>query len=214
MRQTRVARPALRRTVCRMSHRRRECRTIRSSRWPVGRAPPARPLGDWSKKPFDHESAPTSCMGETRGTRPTDQKGLIGVATLRLETQNGTRESLPPRKAKVGDRIIFTDDLVDATKAAKPMVGTRAGFCTCLQEAAVADQGLFECQTTYKLDKLAKPDQGHVTTRGSFLVPPVVGQTGKLAITGGTDAYAKARGQVTLTYAGNEQFGIVLEIEV
>ena len=120
-------------------------------------------------------------------------------------------EYLPPSvpaNPKVGDRIIFTDELRD--NATNQVRGTRGGLCTCVQEAAVDNKILFECQTTYTLSD----PQGHVTTRGSVLLPGEVGQTVKLAIAGGTDAYAKARGQATLTYLGGGQWRIVLEIEV
>jgi hypothetical protein len=129
------------------------------------------------------------------------------VATLKLETQDPFRDGLPPSAKKVGDRIIFRDVLRDTEK--NQLAGTRAGFCTCVREAAGAGKALFECQTTYDLT-----GQGHLTTRGSFLLPLDKDQTGQLAITGGTGAYAKARGQATLTYKGNEVFEIVLEIEV
>jgi hypothetical protein len=113
----------------------------------------------------------------------------------RVHQGHSPREYRPPRDggARLGDQIFFIDDLVNAQGVD---VGERSGFCTRVRELQGNDR--FECQATYELD--TPLPRGQVTTRGLFTLPPQAGQAARTAITGGTDAYAKARGQVTVTF--------------
>jgi hypothetical protein len=116
------------------------------------------------------------------------------MPTIAVVTKNSVREYIPPGQAvKLGDQVFFTDDLVNDQGE---MVGTRSGFCTRVRitPGDAPDPHTHECQATYTL-----PPQGRITTRGLANLPLAVGVPTRTAITGGTDGYANARGQVTVT---------------
>jgi hypothetical protein len=126
-----------------------------------------------------------------------------------------------PGPAGPGKRFIFSDDLVleridnkTPGSGLPPLeqdrrAGTHSGVVTTLRIAAANDAylpgggELFQYEATYRLNAVpANPPHalraGQVTARGVVLVQN--GQNVGLrtfAITGGTDAYANARGQVT-----------------
>jgi hypothetical protein len=111
-----------------------------------------------------------------------------------LVTKNiAAREiKIPPGAAadQLGDQTFFTDDLLDNQGQE---VGQHSGFCTRLRVLPHAPD-LYQCQATFTLP------QGTITARGAFNIPSAVGQlSGRAAITGGTEAYANARGQISVT---------------
>jgi hypothetical protein len=107
--------------------------------------------------------------------------------------------------AKLGDQTFFTDDLLDS---AGREVGTHSGFCTRLRVTPGAAPDLYQCQATYVLHPAtgtSQPQRGQVTARGAANIPLAVNQSVKSAITGGTDAYMNARGEVTVTQLADRQ---------
>lgn len=108
-----------------------------------------------------------------------------------LFTQNIAWRRMPPGgKRRIGDRLIFTDNLVDENGAE---VGQHSGFCTRVRRMKRAPD-LYECQATLTLP------EGTLTARGEFRVRAKPGQlSGRAAITGGTDGFITARGQVNVT---------------
>lgn len=119
-----------------------------------------------------------------------------------------------------GWRFLFSNDLAlerydDLTPGnglpqnpQQRLAGTHSGLLTCLRVAEANDRffpsgsQLWEYDATYKFNAVPNTplQQGQVTARGlqlfdkddNILEPPV-----RFAITGGTDAYTKARGQIT-----------------
>jgi allene oxide cyclase-like protein len=126
-----------------------------------------------------------------------------------------TKKPLAPREyvprgaaEKFGDRIFFTDELLTPDETEN--LGTRSGFCTRVRKLP-GDADKFDCQTTYDFTNPARP-RGQVTTRGLFTLPPQAEEAAKAAITGGTDDYANARGQVRVTYEEPPRYRLKLEI--
>ena len=135
----------------------------------------------------------------------------------------------------VGEQALFDNDLVLERYEQKTpgnglpqsqqqrFAGTHSGTVTLLRIAAANDrfypQGglLIQYVATYKFNTLPNTPlkKGQVTTRGLFLLDnnfnaletPI-----RFAITGGTNVYRKARGQVTEGVTAPE--GRLLEIEV
>lgn len=93
--------------------------------------------------------------------------------------------SVPDPPKDLGHRVIFTEDLFDE---AGRLIGQHSGFCTLVR---LGPPQMFECLATVLLPG------GQVNGRG-LLGPGVVGQGRRVAIGGGTDLYANARGQVTV----------------
>jgi hypothetical protein len=94
--------------------------------------------------------------------------------------------------------------------------GTQSGFFTTLRFSEANDKflpggtGLFQYEATYRLNALTHAGQtvlqaGQITARGVSLLggdfKPFPGEVVTFAITGGTDPYANARGQITETGA-------------
>jgi hypothetical protein len=112
------------------------------------------------------------------------------MPVIEVVTKNVASEHKGPSAPHVGNQDFFSDDLLNAQNQ---VVGTHSGFCTLVRVTPGNAPDLQECQATFTLP------QGQVTARGLYSTPMAVGQSSKVAITGGTDAYANARGQVTWT---------------
>lgn len=123
------------------------------------------------------------------------------------ETANGRPWALPrPNKPGtndpvdhgevMGDQRVFTDELREIDDNDQPVggvVGEHSGHCT-LVRVGPANQRIYQCFATYRL-----PD-GLLTGRTIFDLNNVPGGQLKAAITGGTDGYSKARGEVNNTF--------------
>jgi hypothetical protein len=122
----------------------------------------------------------------------------------------------------IGDRLFFMDRLAVTKIDGKTVgnngrlpAGTHSGFLTALRFLQVADPYLpgadllWQQEATYKMNAVddnlpAGLKEGQITTQGLVLVRnhERLGNEIRLAITGGTEAYANARGQVTETDKG------------
>jgi Allene oxide cyclase len=106
-----------------------------------------------------------------------------------------TPVDLPPEGDSLGDTLAFANDLFDPETGKK--VGTNQGYCvrTVVGEA-------FECFGTTRLP------QGSITVEGPYYD---VGDS-TLAITGGTHAYADARGTMQLKQLSPTEYEFVFEL--
>jgi hypothetical protein len=92
----------------------------------------------------------------------------------------------------LGDQRVFTDGLQEIDDNDQPVggvVGEHSGHCT-LVRVGPANERIYQCFATFRL-----PD-GFFTGRTIFDLNNVPGGQLKAAITGGTDGYSKARGEV------------------
>jgi hypothetical protein len=127
-----------------------------------------------------------------------------------------------PGPIQMGKRFIFTEDLVleeydDSTPGnglpqneSERLAATHSGVVTLVRVAEAGDlffpvpSLLFQYEATYKFNDLANTPlrKGQVTGHGLFLIDNVndfnpLEQPIRFAITGGTDVYVTARGQIT-----------------
>jgi hypothetical protein len=122
-------------------------------------------------------------------------------------------EFVPKRPSDIGDRLFFSD-LLALENGGLP-AGTHSGFLTVLRFVEVGDPYLpgadllWQLEATYKLNAVGGNlppglKEGQITTHGLLLVRnhERLGNEARFAITGGTDAYANARGQVIETDKG------------
>src|SRR5262249_17525371 len=101
-----------------------------------------------------------------------------------------------------GDGFIATADLFD--KATGKPVGTDVFYCLEVAVPSAGSQTLGECPGTASFTGM-----GTLSVLGSFLVPPMPGQSWTVAVTGGTDRYRNARGALKVIQLGpNEEEGI------
>jgi allene oxide cyclase len=101
-----------------------------------------------------------------------------------------------PAGDSVGDILTFANDVFDANNAHK--IGTDQGFCIRTVKGVA-----FECWWTTFLPK------GQITVEGPFYDSG----PSTLAITGGTGAYADARGTMTLSAHGTIGFNFDFSVK-
>jgi hypothetical protein len=101
------------------------------------------------------------------------------------------------------DGAIATQDLFD--KQTGTQVGSDVFYCLQVQPPTSAGaQTLAECPGTATFT-----DKGEISILGSFLVPPSVGQSWTVAVTGGTDSYRNVRGELkVIQISPTEEEGI------
>lgn len=101
------------------------------------------------------------------------------------------------------DGAIATQDLFDKETGA--LVGSDVFYCLQVQPPTSAGgQTLAECPGTATFT-----DKGEISILGSFLVPPSVGQSWTVAVTGGTDSYRNVRGELkVIQISPTEEEGI------
>jgi hypothetical protein len=105
-------------------------------------------------------------------------------------------------RALPGDGFIVTGDLFD--KKTGEQVGTDVFYCLEVAIPQAGSQTLGECPGTASF-----AGEGTLSVLGSFLVPPTPGQSWTVAITGGTDEYRNARGELKVIQLGpTEEEGI------
>jgi hypothetical protein len=99
-----------------------------------------------------------------------------------------------PGPPKLGKQFVFTDDLA-SDPAGTTVVGTHSGFATLVR----GEPHFLQYQATYDLKAATRQQKGQLTVRGLVAFSDVGKFVGspKVAITGGTEAYDRARGQVT-----------------
>jgi allene oxide cyclase-like protein len=96
---------------------------------------------------------------------------------------------LPPEgEFSQGDQVVFTEDLFQDGK----QVGKNGGVCS-LVRLGPGESATFHCVATLSLEKGQLTIQGLVTFAGETDTAPFV-----LAITGGTGAFARAHGELTV----------------
>ena len=124
-------------------------------------------------------------------------KFLIGI-----ETDRSRPEARPrcPRRAPhgevLGDQRVFTDRLYAVDKNQNPtgpVVGHHSGFCTLVKKGPGSAR-FYQCFATFEL-----PD-GLLTGRTLFNLNSIGAPGIKVAVTGGTEQWASAAGQITATF--------------
>jgi hypothetical protein len=124
--------------------------------------------------------------------------GVAAVVTALPEAQ--PRPASTPHGDQLGDQRVFTDDLFDQSN--RP-VGQHSGFCTLVRIGPGA-QRTYQCLATFGL-----PD-GQITARGLLSFPLAGGI--RFAITGGTEAYLRAAGEVTATFPAANRTDFMLRL--
>jgi hypothetical protein len=105
-------------------------------------------------------------------------------------------------RALPGDGFIATGDLFD--KKTGQQVGTEVFYCLEVAVPLAGSQTLGECPGTANFT-----GEGSLSVLGSFLVPPTPGQSWTVAVTGGTNEYRNARGELkVIQISPTEQEGI------
>jgi hypothetical protein len=124
--------------------------------------------------------------------------------TLRLIGIDAGHADIPARPTgtphQLGDQRIFSDDLFDENNQ---RVGQHSGFCT-LVRLGPANQRIYQCLAT-----LALPD-GQITGRG--LVDFSSGAGATFAVTGGTGAYLRTGGEISVTFPTDTRTDFTLHL--
>ena len=120
--------------------------------------------------------------GEAQANRTTATVLKLNVTATKLSTVD-----VPPLVTSKRSPESPGDEVIAVSKISGPSVGRRFLMCTATQTAASVEKALYSCQVTYTL------------TGGTITAAGVVhlNDTTKAAITGGTGAYAGARGVLT-----------------
>jgi hypothetical protein len=106
----------------------------------------------------------------------------------------------------LGDQQIFADDLYDHQGGTK--VGSDGVVCTVVRVTdATAGSGTAQCVATASLADGQITTQGFISFTGGVLPAPF-----QNAITGGTGAYATARGQITVEELSDTESNITVEL--
>jgi hypothetical protein len=118
---------------------------------------------------------------------------------IKVRLKNNQFEVVPGPE-RLGMQTAFWDDLLHDSAPLNPpkILGEHSGSATLIRFEAGGEW--FQYQATYRLDPTPGVQEGQVTARGLvfFREGDFVGGP-RVAITGGTDAYKNARGQVTWT---------------
>jgi Allene oxide cyclase barrel like domain len=108
----------------------------------------------------------------------------------------------------LGDQQVFADDLYDHKGGTK--VGTDGVVCTIVRITdASTGSGTAQCLATASLADGQLTTQGFISFTGNALPAPF-----QNAITGGTGAYANARGQITVEELSDTESNITAEVRI
>jgi hypothetical protein len=113
---------------------------------------------------------------------------------------------LGPQGFSLGDQTIFADDVYDKKGGTK--IGSDGVVCTVVRVTdAATGSGTAQCVATASLPDGQITIQGLVSFTGTELPAPF-----QQAITGGTGAYANARGQITVEELSETEANITVEL--
>jgi hypothetical protein len=139
---------------------------------------------------------------------PTGSSDDHGTQVFTVFTVTVQSESLDlgPQGFSLGDQVVFADDVYDHKGGTK--IGTDGVVCTVVRVTdAATGSGTAQCVATAQLADGQITVQGFNSFTGDELPAPF-----QLAITGGTGAYANARGQVTVEELSETEANITLEL--
>ena len=105
-----------------------------------------------------------------------------------------------PHGEQLGDQRIFTDELRQLDNSGQPtgpVVGEHSGHCTLVRKGPAGER-IYQCFATFRLA------DGLLTARTLFDLNNIPAGGIKAAVTGGTDKYDKARGQITATFPADK----------
>ena len=120
--------------------------------------------------------------GEAQATRTTDTVLKLNVTATKLSTVD-----VPPLITSKRSPESPGDEVIALSKISGPATGRRFLVCTVTETAPSIEKALYSCQVTYTLAG------GTITAAGVVHL----NDTATAAITGGTGAYAGARGVLT-----------------
>jgi hypothetical protein len=126
---------------------------------------------------------------------------LFGKEVAKSRPEAQPRPAGTPHGDLLGDQRVFTDDLFDAHKHP---VGQHSGFCTVVR-VGPGTQRVYQCLATFLL-----PD-GQIIARGLIMFPLAGGI--RVAIAGGTEAYDRARGDITATFPAADRTDFVVHLD-
>jgi hypothetical protein len=112
----------------------------------------------------------------------------------------------PPHGEKLGDQRVFTDELRapdSNNNPTGPVLGEHSGFCTLVRKGPGSER-IYQCLATFRLNK------GLITGRALFDLNAA--GTVKGPITGGTDDYKLAQGEITTTFPAPNTTLFVIEL--
>ena len=119
----------------------------------------------------------------------------------RLNEEPQTTRPVPVKHGEqLGDQRVFTDELRALDNSGQPtgpVVGEHSGHCTLVRKGPGSER-IYQCFATFRLAG------GLITARTLFDLSGVPAGGLKSAITGGTDKYDKARGEVTSTFPADK----------
>jgi hypothetical protein len=142
-------------------------------------------------------SAHESGSSHDRGTQ------VFTVFTVTVQSQF---LDLGPQGFSLGDQQVFSDDVYDHKGGTK--IGTDGVVCTIVRVTdASTGSGTAQCVATASLPDGQITIQGFVSFTGEALPAPF-----QNAITGGTGAYANARGQVTVEELSETEANLTVEL--
>jgi hypothetical protein len=144
-------------------------------------------------------------LASARTTGPSHDRGTK-VFTIFTVTVQSQFLDLGPQGLSLGDQSIFADDVYDKKGGAK--IGSDGVVCTVVRVTDPATgSGTAQCVATVSLPDGQLTIQGLVSFTGEELPAPF-----QQAITGGTGAYANARGQITVEELSETEANITVEL--
>ncbi len=133
------------------------------------------------------------------------------IRLIATETDNSRPEARPrpqntPHGDHLGDQRVFTDELRavgNNNQPTGPVLGEHGGVCT-LVRIGPGNTRIYQCFATYALR------DGLITAR--TLIDLSSGGPIKAAITGGTDKYDRAQGEITATFPAAKRSDFTLDL--
>jgi hypothetical protein len=145
----------------------------------------------------------TLASAHPTGSSHDDGTQTFTVFTVTVQSQF---LDLGPQGFSLGDQQVFADDVYDHQGGTK--IGSDGVVCTIVRVTdASSGSGTAQCVATASLPDGDITVQGFVSFTGDELPAPF-----QNAITGGTDAYANARGQITVDELSDTESNITVEL--
>jgi hypothetical protein len=136
-------------------------------------------------------------LGSSRSTASTEDHDLRFVA----KTTQFSAIDLPPTGFGQGDQVVFHDTLWQGNT----LIGHDGGNCTATF-VTKSHPSQFNCVVTFQLTG------GQITTQGLINISNPSSFVGRLAVTGGTDAWETARGEGTVHQTSTNLATITLSV--
>jgi hypothetical protein len=144
-------------------------------------------------------------LASARSASPSHDHGTKTFTVFALTVQSAFLDLGDPGFS-LGDQQVFADDIYDHKGGTK--IGTDGVVCTVVRVTdAATGSGTAQCVATASLPDGQITIQGLLSFTGDELPAPF-----QQAITGGTGAYANARGQITVEELSDTEANITVEL--